>query len=175
MLTIASQGHLCDLMIFWTRSHRSGCTRACPRSAALGAAWCRAAELTWAAVWPGNTRAVLQKEKKSQDLVQDICKCFCVKTWGEDVRVLHASTAPSWAEQDSENAVLQEGTQASLLPILLDFIFYLVLIFFVVGIFLFGFFVCLFYWCFLLHVSAFCLCVWFCCPAVFCLNYKLCF
>lgn len=34
--------------------------------------------------------------------------------------MLHVSIAPSWAEQDSEHAALQEGTQASLLPVFLE-------------------------------------------------------
>lgn len=56
--------------------------------------------------------------------------------------MFHPSTAPSWAEQDSEQAVLQEGTQASLLPIFLEFFLFYFVCLFPFGIVLFEF-VCL--------------------------------
>lgn len=76
---------------FWSRSHRRVAALVPVPLALLVSDVHRAAELTWAAVWPENTRDVLQTGKKnqknSQDLVHDVCKRFCVKTWGEDVYV----------------------------------------------------------------------------------------
>lgn len=92
------------------------CTLALPVPDACGAAW---RELTCCLA--RKRQGCLAKRKSSQDLVCVVCKCFCVKTWGEDVWVLHQGIALSWAEKDSEHAVLQEGTQASLLPIFLEF------------------------------------------------------
>lgn len=90
-------------------SQKGGCT--CARPPALpacdtgSAAWRRAAGLT-CCLARKHQGCLAKKKKGSQDLVHVVCKCFCVETWGEDLWVLHPSTATSW---DSEHAVLQRG------------------------------------------------------------------